>query len=68
MNAAFQRPTKPEGAIPTLNAAMEVTNLAKKVSCIAPAKTVFGSVKILLTLIRYVSSYSVAICSRFTNN
>ena len=36
----------------TLNAAIEATNLAEKVSSIAPAKAVFGSVHALLTQIR----------------
>jgi hypothetical protein len=52
MNAESQQPTRPEGVIPALNAAIEATNLAKSVSPIAPAKTVFGSVSTLLTLIR----------------
>jgi len=41
-----------EGATLTLNTTIEDTNLAEKVSSIAPAKAVFGSVSVLLTLIR----------------
>ena len=35
-----------------LNAAIQNTNLAENVSSIAPTKAVFGSVGVLLTLIR----------------
>jgi hypothetical protein len=38
--------------ISTLNVTIEVLNLAKEVSSIAPAKAIFGTVSILLTLIR----------------
>ena len=41
-----------EGSISALNAAVETMNLAGKTSSIAPAKTVFGSVSALVTLIR----------------
>ena len=41
-----------EGATEELNTAIEATNLAENLSIIAPAKTVFGSVAILLTMIR----------------
>jgi len=41
-----------ESAISTLNAAIEALNLAEKNSNIPPAKAVFGSVIVLLTLIR----------------
>ena len=41
-----------EGATEELNTAIEATNLAENLSTIAPAKTVFGSVAILLTMIR----------------
>ena len=51
MKAKFQKPKWREGAIEELNAAIEATNLAEKVSSIAQAKTVFRSVNTLLTLI-----------------
>ena len=41
-----------EGATEELNTAIEATNLAENLSTIAPAKTVFGSVGTLLTVIR----------------
>jgi len=52
MKANSQKPKWQEGTAEALNAAIEATNLAEKVSSIAPAKAVFGSVNILLTLIR----------------
>jgi hypothetical protein len=36
----------------TLNAAIEATNLAKEIASITPAKAVFGSVSVVLALIR----------------
>jgi len=47
-----QRPKGREGTISALNAAIEATKLAESVSSIAPAKAVFGFVRVLLTLIR----------------
>ena len=35
-----------------LNVAIEAMNLAKEVSSVTPAKAVFGSVSVLLTMIR----------------
>ena len=53
MKAESHQPEGPEGSIEALIAAIsETTNLADKVSCIPPAKIVFGSVTALLTLIR----------------
>jgi len=51
MKAKSQKPKLREGAIEELNAAIDATNLAEKVSSIAQAKAVFGSVNALLTLI-----------------
>ena len=39
-------------ALSSLNVAIEALNLAKEISCIAPAKVVFGSVGVLLEMIR----------------
>ena len=47
-----QRTKRQDNAIPLLNAAVEAMNLAKEVSSMTPAKAVFGSVSILLTMIR----------------
>ena len=41
-----------KGTAEELNAAIEATNLAEKVSSIAPAKAVVGSVNLLLAQIR----------------
>ena len=51
MEAESQRPNEWEGAISALNAAIEALNLVK-ISSIPPAKAVFGSVIVILTLIR----------------
>jgi hypothetical protein len=51
MEAESQRPKGREGAISALNEAIEALNPAK-MSSFPPAKAVFGSVIILLTLIR----------------
>ena len=50
---AESQPTKGQnGVLSSLNVAIEVLNIAKDVSGIAPAQAVFGSVSILLTMIR----------------
>jgi hypothetical protein len=41
-----------DGALSLLNAAIEAMNLAKEVSSATPAKAVFGSVSVVLTMIR----------------
>ena len=41
-----------EGAISALDVAIEALNLAKEISSIAPAKAVFGSVSVVLAMIR----------------
>jgi len=52
MKAASHQPEGQEGAIDPLIAAIsETTNLAEKAECIPPAKIIFGSVTVLLTLI-----------------
>jgi len=52
MKAESQRPEGREGTIGRLNAALEAMSLAEKVSSITPAKIVFGSVGVLLALIK----------------
>ena len=39
-------------ALSSLNVAIEALNLAKEISCIAPVQAAFGSVSVLLTMIR----------------
>jgi hypothetical protein len=52
MEAESQRPKGRDGAISALNAAIEALNLAKELSSITPAKAVFGSVSVILAMIR----------------
>lgn len=52
-----QRPKGRDGVLSTLNVAIDVLNLAKDFSGVLPAKAAFGSVGILLTMIR-VSPFS----------
>ena len=52
MEAKSQRPKGRDGTISALNVAIETLNLAKEVSSITPAKAVFGSVSVILTMIK----------------
>jgi len=52
MEAKSQRPKEQEGTISVLNAAIEAMNLAKELSSVTPAKAVFGSVSVILTMTR----------------
>jgi len=52
MIAKFQRPKGQDGVLSSLNMAIDVLNLAKEVSSITQTKAVFGSVSILLTMIK----------------
>jgi len=52
MQARPQRPNGRDGTLSSLNITIEAMNLAKEVSSITPAKAVFGSVSILLTMVR----------------
>ena len=65
MDANSQQSRRRDGALSALNTAIEAMNLAKEVSGVMPAKAVFGSVSILLTMIR-VRFSSLIICSEFT--
>ena len=47
-----QRPKGQDEALFTLNVVIDGLNLAKEVASITPAKAVFGSVAILLAMIR----------------
>jgi len=59
MEAKSQRPKAQESKISALNATIEALNLAKELSGIMPAKAVFGSVSVILTMIRVSSLLSV---------
>ena len=52
MKTESQQPKRREGVTEELNTVIEATTLAEKVSPIAPAKIVFGSVGILLARTR----------------
>ena len=52
MDPDAQRQERRDGALSLLNVAIEAMNLAKEVSSVTPAKAVFGSVSVLLTMIR----------------
>ena len=47
-----QRPNGRDGVVSSLNVAIDGLNLAKELSSITPAKAVFGSAAILLTMIK----------------
>ena len=52
MEPKTQQPKEQKGTISALNALIEALNLVKEVSSITPAKAVFGSASVLLTMIR----------------
>ena len=47
-----QQPKGRDGVLSTLNLAIDGLNLAKEVSSVTPAKAAFGTVAILLAMIR----------------
>ena len=62
------QPKGRDSVLSSLNVAIDGLNLAKELSSATPAKAVFGSVSVLLTMIR-VSFLPPAIgCSRFTHS
>jgi len=52
MDANSQRPKGRDGALSSLNVAIEALNLAKEISGITPTKAAFGSISVLLVVIR----------------
>ena len=52
MDAISPRPKGQDGVLSALNVAIEGLNLAKEISSVTPAKAVFGSVSVLLAMIR----------------
>ena len=52
MDTNSQRPKAWGGTLSSLNVAIETLNLAKEIAGITPAKAAFGSVSILLTMVR----------------
>ena len=52
METESQKPKERDGVVSALNDFIEVFNLAKEISSNTPAKAVFGSVSVLLVMIR----------------
>ena len=61
MDAQSQR--RRDVTLSSLNAAIEAMNLAKEIASVTPAKAVFGSVSVVLTMIK-VSSLPVRLVNR----
>jgi len=55
MEAESRRPRERESTMSVLNGAIEALNLAKELSSITPARVVFGSVSVILTVIKVSS-------------
>ena len=47
-----RQPKEQDGVLSTLNVAIDGLNIAKEIASVTPAKAVFGSVAVLLTMIR----------------
>jgi hypothetical protein len=52
MQAKSQRPKERDGVLSALGITIETLNLAKEICSVTPAKAAFGSVAVLLTMIR----------------
>ena len=52
MATKTQQPKGRDGVLSSLNMAIDALNLAKELSSITPAKAAFGSVSILLTMVK----------------
>jgi hypothetical protein len=52
MATGSQQPKERDGALTTLNVAIEALNLLKEISSVTPAKAVVGAVGVLLAMIR----------------
>ena len=57
-----------DDTLPLLNVAIEAVNLAKEISSVTPAKAAFGSVGVLLKMIRVCSPPSPTPYSRLKRN
>ena len=55
MKTQFQQPKRRDGVISSLNAAIDAINIAKDVMGMTPAKAAFGSVCVILIMIRVCS-------------
>ena len=52
MRETSRRPKGRESVLSALNVTIETLNLAKEICSVTPAKAVFGSVSVLLTMIK----------------
>jgi hypothetical protein len=52
MDPNAPRPNRRDNALSSLNVAIEGVNLAKEILSMTPAKAVFGSVSVILAMIR----------------
>ena len=68
MDADSRQQKRRDDALSLLNVAIEAMNLAKEISSVTPAKAVFGSVSVLLTMIRVRFLLFSMTHSRFTCN
>ena len=66
MASKSQRQEGSDGLLPALDVAIEVLNLAKEISAITPAKAAFGSVSVLLAMIRVRPIHSAGLSFLFT--
>jgi len=60
MATKSQQSNRRDVALSSLNAAVQAVNLAKELSSVTPAKAVFGTVSVILTMIR-VSFHPVCV-------
>ena len=60
METKPRRPKEREGVVSALNATIDALNLAKELSSVTPAKAVFGSVSIVLAMIKV--SFLLVLC------
>lgn len=66
MQASSQRLKGPDGVLSTLNVTIEALNVAKEICSITSVKAAFGSVGVLLTMIRVCFPHSLTVGSWFT--
>ena len=66
MASKSERQEGSDSILSALNVAIEALNLAKEISAITPAKAAFGTVSVLLAMIRVRSTHSVELCFLFT--
>ena len=68
MATKSQRPKGRENTVSLLNAAIDAMNIAEKISSNTPAKAVFATVSVLLTMIKVSPSSSAMRCSELTRS